>query len=323
MKSCNLIVVRHVIADYIVVAVLLDRKAALAVVGKCNMFGLGELQDRYYKASLIWLVIDSEVNGILIREEGNMTQTIIAVVNQKGGVGKTTTAINVAAQLAGPKLPVLLVDLDPQGNATSGLGLPKEQGAQTTYDVICGGVPFANAVQETHVAQLFVLPANANLAGAEVELVGTAQREFALQRAIQAANYDYIIIDCPPSLGLLTINGLTAATSVLIPVQAEYYALEGLSQLLNTIQAVRGSTNPRLELLGIALTMFDKRNSLSEQVQAEVENYFGDKLFKTIIPRNVRLAEAPSYGRTIYEHDRWSKGARAYKALAKEVQART
>ena len=251
-----------------------------------------------------------------------MTQKIIAVVNQKGGVGKTTTAINVAAQLAGAKTSVLLVDLDPQGNATSGLGIPKEQAAQTTYEVICGGTLLPNAVQESHVAQLFVLPANANLAGAEVELVGTARREFALQRALQAASYDYVIIDCPPSLGLLTINGLTAATSVLIPVQAEYYALEGLSQLLNTIQAVRGSTNPGLDLLGIALTMFDRRNSLSEQVQKEVEDYFGDKLFASVIPRNVRLAEAPSYGRTIYEHDRWSKGARAYKALAREVQAR-
>ena len=251
-----------------------------------------------------------------------MTQKIIAVVNQKGGVGKTTTAINVAAQLADAKTSVLLVDLDPQGNATSGLGIPKEQAAQTTYEVICGGTLLPNAVQESHVAQLFVLPANANLAGAEVELVGTARREFALQRALQAASYDYVIIDCPPSLGLLTINGLTAATSVLIPVQAEYYALEGLSQLLNTIQAVRGSTNPGLDLLGIALTMFDRRNSLSEQVQKEVEDYFGDKLFASVIPRNVRLAEAPSYGRTIYEHDRWSKGARAYKALAREVQAR-
>lgn len=252
-----------------------------------------------------------------------MTQKIIAVVNQKGGVGKTTTAINVAAQLADSKTSVLLVDLDPQGNATSGLGISKEHTAQTTYEVICGGVLISTAVLETHVAQLFVLPANSNLAGAEVELVSVAQREFALQQALQTASYDYIIIDCPPSLGLLTINGLTAATSVLIPVQAEYYALEGLSQLLNTIQAVRGSTNPGLELLGIALTMFDKRNSLSEQVHKEVEDYFGDKLFATVIPRNVRLAEAPSYGRTIYEHDRWSKGARAYKALTKEVQTRT
>jgi len=249
-----------------------------------------------------------------------MTQKTIAVVNQKGGVGKTTTAINVAAQLAGSKTSILLVDLDPQGNTTSGLGLAKEQAAQTTYDVLLGRATLADTVVESHVAQLFVLPSNANLAGAEVELVGQNRREFALQSALKQASYDYIIVDCPPSLGLLTINALTAATSVLIPVQTEYYALEGLSQLLSTIQAVRGSTNPQLELLGIVLTMFDKRNSLSEQVQAEVANYFGDKLFKTIIPRNVRLAEAPSYGRTIYEHDRWSKGARAYKALAREVK---
>jgi chromosome partitioning protein len=248
---------------------------------------------------------------------------IIAVVNQKGGVGKTTTTINVAAQLAGKHSSVLLVDLDPQGNATSGLAIPKESTPQTVYDMLCRGARLPDIVQNTNVAQLFVLPANNNLAGAEVELVGREHREFALQQALQqAATYDHVIIDCPPSLGLLTINALTAASQVLIPVQTEYYALEGLSQLLNTIQAVRGSTNPQLELLGIVLTMYDKRNSLSEQVEAEVENYFGDKLFKTIIPRNVRLAEAPSYGRTIYEHDRWSKGARAYKALAKEVRDR-
>jgi chromosome partitioning protein len=166
------------------------------------------------------------------------------------------------------------------------------------------------------------MPANSNLAGAEVELVSHQQREFVLRQALQTAQYDYIIIDCPPSLGLLTINALTAANYVLIPVQAEYYALEGLSQLLKTIQAVRASTNPQLELLGIVLTMFDKRNSLSEQVEGEIQQYFGDKLFKSIIPRNVRLAEAPSYGRTIYEHDRWSKGARAYKALSREIHSR-
>ena len=248
-----------------------------------------------------------------------MTQKIIAIVNQKGGVGKTTTSINIASQLAGKGKSVLLVDLDPQGNATSGLGLPKDQAPATTYEVLAGTATLVQAVQETHVAQLFVLAANSNLAGAEVELVNRSRREFALQQVLADAAYDYVFIDCPPSLGLLTINGLTAASHVLIPVQAEYYALEGLSQLLNTVQAVRGSTNPRLELLGIVLTMFDKRNSLSEQVQAEVSNYFGEKLFKTVIPRNVRLAEAPSYGKTIFEHDRWSKGARAYKALAAEI----
>ena len=250
-----------------------------------------------------------------------MTQ-IIAIVNQKGGVGKTTTSINVAAQLA-EKSSVLLIDLDPQGNATSGLGIAKESAKLTTYDVLCRGASLSSSVHETHVAKLSVLPANGNLAGAEVELVGALQREFALKKALEGAKYDYILIDCPPSLGLLTVNGLTAANSVLIPVQTEYYALEGLSQLLNTIQAVRGSTNPALELLGIVLPMYDKRNSLSDQVQKEIENYFGDKLFKTIIPRNVRLAEAPSFGRTIYEHDRWSKGARSYKVLSKEVRERT
>ena len=250
-----------------------------------------------------------------------MTQKIIAVVNQKGGVGKTTTAINVAAQLADNGKTVLLVDLDPQSNATSGLGLSKEQAA-STYDLVCREVPLSSVAQESHVPGVYVVPSHANLAGAEVELVSQHQREFVLKKALQTASYDVILIDCPPSLGLLTINALTAADSVLIPVQTEYYALEGLSQLLNTIQAVRGRTNPQLELLGIVLTMFDKRNALSQQVETEVQNYFGDKLFKTIIPRNVRLAEAPSYGKTIYEHDRWSKGARAYKVLSSEIRHR-
>ncbi len=252
-----------------------------------------------------------------------MKPKIIAVVNQKGGVGKTTSTINIAAQLATEKHSCMIVDLDPQGNASSGLGLSKDQLPNTMYEVLSGTAALAEAVAETNVAQLFVVPSNANLAGSEIELVGRTQREFVLREALAAATYEYILIDCPPSLGLLTINALTAADSVLIPVQAEYYALEGLSQLLNTIQAVRASTNPGLELLGIALTMYDRRNSLSEQVQTEVKNYFGDKLFKTVIPRNVRLAEAPSYGRTIFEHDKWSKGARAYKALAREILTRT
>ena len=250
-----------------------------------------------------------------------MTQKIIAVVNQKGGVGKTTTTINVAAQLAAGGQTVLLVDLDPQGNSTSGLGIAKDQ-AVTTYEVLCEAAQLATAVQETNVAKLHVLPSNSNLAGAEVALVSQPNREFTLRQALQDANYDVVLIDCPPSLGLLTVNALTAANFVLIPVQAEYYALEGLSELLNTVQAVKHSTNPQLELLGIALTMYDKRTSLSEQVKEEVEKYFGAKLFKALIPRNVRLAEAPSYGKTIFEHDRWSKGARAYKALAREVRDR-
>ncbi len=251
-----------------------------------------------------------------------MKPKIIAIVNQKGGVGKTTTTINVAAQIASDKHSVLIVDLDPQGNASSGLGLDRAQ-QNTMYEILSGTSDLAASVSETNVAQLYIVPSNSNLAGSEIELVGRGEREFVLSRVLTAATYEYILIDCPPSLGLLTINALTAAQSVMIPVQAEYYALEGLSQLLNTIQAVRGSTNPNLELLGIALTMYDKRNSLSEQVQTEVRNYFGDKLFKTLIPRNVRLAEAPSYGRTIFEHDKWSKGARAYKSLAREILART
>lgn len=250
-----------------------------------------------------------------------MKQTIIAVINQKGGVGKTTTATNLAAQLASEATPVLLVDLDPQGNATSGLGVDKEI-EPTTYETLFGQARLDQAVRPANREGLYILPANANLAAAEVELVGQLQREYALRRALEPAAYSYIIIDCPPALGLLTINALSAATSILIPVQSEYYALEGLGQLLATVQRVKEALNPGLDLLGVALTMYDKRTSLSEQVMAELKNHFGDKLFKTIIPRNVRLAEAPSFGKTIFEHDRWSKGARAYKNLAKEVEKR-
>jgi chromosome partitioning protein len=251
-----------------------------------------------------------------------MAKHNIAILNQKGGVGKTTTAVNLAAQMASSKNTVLLVDMDPQGNATSGLGLNKQQLHATAYEVLRGEATLDSAVLETHVKNLFILPANANLAGAEVELVQMPNREFNLRQALDGANYDYVIIDCPPSLGLLSINALTAANSVLVPVQAEYYALEGLSQLLDTIQKVKQSVNPSLELLGIAVTMYDKRNSLSTQVLDELKNYFGDNLLSTIIPRNVRLAEAPSFGKTIFEHDRWSKGARAYKQFAKEIVQR-
>ncbi len=251
-----------------------------------------------------------------------MSQKIIAVVNQKGGVGKTTTTVNVAAQLAKKDHPVLLLDLDPQGNATSGLGIAKDHVSAGTYEVLCQGVPLHEAVVPTSTPGLFVLPANNNLAGAEVDLVSRKRREFCLQMALAHATYDYILIDCPPSLGLLTINALTAAHSVFIPVQAEYFALEGLGQLLNTVQRVRETVNPPLDLLGVVITMYDKRTSLSEQVLQEIRTHFGAKLFNTCIPRNVRLAEAPSYGQTIFEHDKWSKGARAYKALAKELAKR-
>jgi chromosome partitioning protein len=251
-----------------------------------------------------------------------MKQTIVAVINQKGGVGKTTTATNLAAQLASDETPVLLVDLDPQGNASSGLGLEKDNLEPTSYEVLFGQATLDQAVRPAGREGLYILPANANLAAAEVELVGQPQREFALRQALQPAAYHYIIIDCPPALGLLTINALTAANCILIPVQSEYYALEGLGQLLATVQRVKQALNPSLDLLGVVLTMYDKRTSLSEQVMQELKNHFGDKLFRAVIPRNVRLAEAPSFGKTIFEHDRWSKGARAYKQFAREVAKR-
>lgn len=251
-----------------------------------------------------------------------MKQTTIAVINQKGGVGKTTTATNLAAQLASSKVSVLLVDLDPQGNASSGLGIDKDNLEATSYEVLFGQAGLDQAVQPAGREGLYVLAANANLAAAEMELVSVPQREFALRNALRPAAYDYIIIDCPPALGLLTINALSAADSILIPVQSEYYALEGLGQLLQTVQRVKEALNPQLDLLGVVLTMFDKRTSLSEQVHDELANHFGDKVFRTVIPRNVRLAEAPSFGKTIFEHDRWSKGARAYKQFAKEVAKR-
>jgi chromosome partitioning protein len=252
-----------------------------------------------------------------------VTQTITAVVNQKGGVGKTTTAINVAAQLATSGKQVLLIDFDPQGNATGGLGFSKNQSTVTVYDLLMGHAKLNDALQQTTVKNLTIITSNPDLSGAEIELVSKQGREYTLKTILASAKYDYVIIDCPPSLGLLTINALTAATNVLIPVQAEYYALEGLSQLLTTIQAVRQSTNPNLELLGVLLTMYDKRTTLSSQVKTEVEQYFGDQLFSTTVPRNIRLAEAPSFGQTVFQHDKWSKGAKAYKSLVKEILDRT
>jgi chromosome partitioning protein len=251
-----------------------------------------------------------------------MAKKTIAVLNQKGGVGKTTTTINLGAYLAKAGKSVLVCDFDPQGNATSGLGIDKQSLDSTLYDVLFSRAEVSKTIQETKIKNLFLLPTNANLAGAEVELVGLAHREQQLKNVLANLHYDFILIDCPPSLGLLTINALTAANDVLIPVQAEYYALEGLSQLLSVIQQVRQGLNPELILMGVLITMFDSRNSLSDQVRKELEQYFGEKLFATIVPRNVRLAEAPSFGKTIAEHDKWSKGARAYKALAKEVEKR-
>lgn len=247
--------------------------------------------------------------------------TTVAILNQKGGVGKTTTAINLAAYLHKMGKSVLLVDLDPQGNATSGMGLDKTSIEAGTYELMLGQAELSQVVREV-ADGLYVLPTNANLAAIEVELVDRPNRENTLKQSLTQADYDFILIDCPPALGLLTINALTAASSLIIPVQAEYYALEGLGQLLEVFQKVRRGLNPQLEIMGVVVTMFDGRTSLSDQVLTEVKKHFSGKMFKTVIPRNVRLAEAPSYGRSILEHDKWSKGARAYKQLAKEVSER-
>lgn len=249
-----------------------------------------------------------------------MAKSVIAVLNQKGGVGKTTTTINLAAYLARGGRSVLICDIDPQGNSTSGLGVDKNTLEATLYEVLFNRAEANEIILEVGNQNLFLLPANAQLAGAEVELVQTNNREHKLKSVLARLDYDYILIDCPPALGLLTVNALTAADEVLIPVQAEYYAMEGLSQLLSVIQHVRQALNPQLNILGIIITLFDSRTSLSEQVKKELEKHFGEKVLKTVIPRNVRLAEAPSFGKTIVEHDKWSKGARAYKALAKEVE---
>lgn len=249
---------------------------------------------------------------------------IISVLNQKGGVGKTTTTINLAAYLAKQGRSVLVVDLDPQGNATSGLGVNKHDITAGTYEVLLGQAPLASAtVAVPEFNQLFLLPTGQSLASAELDLVNMPEREFALQRALATVEHDFVLIDCPPALSLLTVNALSCSTSLLIPVQAEYYALEGLTQLLEVTQQVRQGLNPGLELLGVLLTMYDSRTSLSEQVKHEVAQYFGDKLFDTVIPRNVRLAEAPSHGKPISSYDKWSRGAKAYKALSREVIIRS
>jgi chromosome partitioning protein len=248
---------------------------------------------------------------------------VICITNQKGGVGKTTTAVNLSASLAAAEKRVLLIDIDPQGNSTSGVGLRKESSNGTIYHALLRGSGLREMIQKTSLPNLDVIISNTDLIGAEVELIQEKDRERKLDRLIKEVevDYDYIFIDCPPSLGLLTINSLTAAHSVIIPLQCEYYALEGLGQLLKTIRLIKQALNPKLEIEGILLTMFDSRNNLSHQVALEVKSHFKDKVFKTIIPRNVRLSEAPSHGKPVLLYDIHSKGAESYLNLAKEIMA--
>jgi chromosome partitioning protein len=250
---------------------------------------------------------------------------ILAITNQKGGVGKTTTCVNLAACLAAAGKQVLLIDLDPQGNATTGSGIDKSAVKHTIYHVLIGEKSMREILQTTKKNSYDVAPSNRDLAGAEVELVNEIGRETRLKYAIAELKikYDYILMDCPPALNLVTVNALTAANAVMIPMQCEYYALEGLSDLVNTIKKVRTHLNPELEIEGLLRTMFDNRNMLAQQVSAQLQSHFGEKVYQTVIPRNIRLAEAPSYGMPVLEYDKSSKGAQAYVELASEIIKRS
>ncbi|SDM06132.1 ParA family protein [Halarsenatibacter silvermanii] len=255
------------------------------------------------------------------RNEENNKAYITAVVNQKGGVGKSTTAVNLGAALARKGKKVLIIDIDPQGNATSGLGVDKSELEHSIYELLLGSQQFDTLVQDLDEDNLKLLPSSIDLAGAQIELVSQISREKKLAQEIEGKliDYDYALIDCPPSLGLLTLNALSAADDIIIPIQCEYYALEGLGQLLDTVELVQNNLNPSLKIRGVLLTMYDARTNLSSQVSEEVEKFFSDRLYETVIPRNVRLSEAPSFGQSIFAYDPSSRGAKAYSQLAEEV----